>query len=99
MDRIIFYAVSVRFKEIFKRNILKSRPESYSLNYAQEALVLTFPQALTFRDIIVFPDDEDPNLFYPMSGMPRLRVDNGRPVFRGLFWTDQADGAAGSVAG
>lgn len=61
--------------------------------------MLTFPQALTFRDIIVFPDDEDPNLFYPMSGMPRLRMEGQTPVFRGLFWTDAADGTGGSVAG
>ena len=61
--------------------------------------MLTFPQVLTFRNIIVWPDDEDPNLYYPMSGLPQLRIDGDQPVFRGLFWTDAADGSSGSRAG
>jgi len=61
--------------------------------------VLTFPQVLTFRDIILWPDDDDPNLYYPMSGRPRLRFNEGQPVLRGLFWTDAADGTAVNSAG
>ncbi|HEY2290029.1 MAG TPA: hypothetical protein VGM86_04930 [Thermoanaerobaculia bacterium] len=61
--------------------------------------MLTFPQVLTHEGVVVFPDDEDPNLFYLLPGRPHLRVEGGKPVFRGLFWTDAADGAAGSVAG
>jgi len=61
--------------------------------------LLTIPFIFTYKDIVVFPDDEDPNLFYVIPGMPHLRMDSGKPVFRGLFWTDAADGASGSVAG
>ena len=61
--------------------------------------MLTFPEVFTHRDTVVFPDDEDPNLYYALAGVPRLRMDQGKPVFRGLFWTDAADGAAGAVAG
>ncbi len=61
--------------------------------------MLTFPETFTHRDTVVFPDDEDPNLFYALPSVPRLRMEQGKPVFRGLFWTDAADGAAGSVAG
>lgn len=64
--------------------------------------MLTFPQVFTFEGIEVFPDDEDPNLFYLLSGRPRLRLQaDGSPVFRGLFWTDDGTGTqtGGSVAG
>jgi hypothetical protein len=51
--------------------------------------MLTFPVVFTHKDVGVYPDDEDPNLYYTLSGRPRLRMDdNGKPVFRGLFWTD-----------
>lgn len=62
--------------------------------------MLTFPEVFTHADgIVVFPDDEDPNLFYLLPGRPRLRTENGVPVFRALFWTDQANGTGGGVAG
>lgn len=62
--------------------------------------MLTFPEVLTVDGVVVYPDDEDPNLYYLLSGRPRLRVaSDGRPVFRGLFWTDDASGAQPSVAG
>lgn len=62
--------------------------------------MLTFPEVFTLDGVAVFPDDEDPNLFYLLSGRPRLRLDvSGKPVFRGLFWTDDASGTQPSVAG
>ncbi|HEY5953634.1 MAG TPA: hypothetical protein VIT18_04665, partial [Terrimicrobiaceae bacterium] len=62
--------------------------------------MLTFPEVFTHKSVVVFPDDEDPNIFYLLAGRPRLRLDdNNRPVFRGLFWTDDASGSQPSVAG
>jgi hypothetical protein len=62
--------------------------------------MLTFPEVLTLDDVVVYPDDDDPNLFYLLSGRPRLRLDAaGKPVFRGLFWTDDASGTNPGVAG
>lgn len=61
--------------------------------------MLTFPETLTHKGVVVYPDDEDPNLFYCLQGTPRLRMRQGEPVFRAVFWTDQADGSGGSVAG
>src|SRR6478752_6297740 len=62
--------------------------------------MLTFPEVLTLDDVVVYPDDDDPNLFYLLSGRPRLRLDAaGKPVFRGLFWTDDASGTEPGVAG
>lgn len=63
--------------------------------------MLTFPEVLTHEGAVVFPDDEDPNLFYVLAGRPRLRFGpDNTPVFRALFWTDAADGGtAAAVAG
>lgn len=62
--------------------------------------MLTFPEVFTYKGIVVYPDDEDPNLFFLQQGTPRLRTDDaGKPVFRGLFWTDDATGTQPSVAG
>lgn len=63
--------------------------------------MLTFPEVFTHAGVAVYPDDEDPNIFYLLSGRPRLRLDDsGKPVFRGLFWTDDASGSgAPSMAG
>lgn len=60
--------------------------------------MLTFPEVITHEGVVVYPDDEDPNLFYCLQGVPRLRRRDGLPVFRAVFWTDQADGGE-SVAG
>jgi hypothetical protein len=62
--------------------------------------MLTFPEVFTHKGVVVYPDDEDPNLFYTLSGRPRLRMENDTPVFRALFWTDDASGSdVPSVAG
>lgn len=64
--------------------------------------MLTFPEVLSHQGIVVYPDDEDCNLFYPLQGVPHLRMDAGVPVFRAVFWTDDATGPAassGAVAG
>jgi hypothetical protein len=66
---------------------------------SKEADVLTIPPILTHKWVTIFGDDEDPNLFYTVPTLPHLRMDGNKPVFRALFWTDAADGAAGSVAG
>ena len=60
--------------------------------------MLTFPEVLSHQGVTVFPDDEDPDLFYLLPDRPRLATRDGRPVLATLFWTDQADGSA-SVAG
>ena len=58
--------------------------------------MLTFPEVFTHKGVVVYPDDEDPNLYYPCSGRVALRVDSsGRPVFRAVFWTDDASGTRG----
>ncbi|MET0287335.1 MAG: hypothetical protein ABW352_22815 [Polyangiales bacterium] len=61
----------------------------------------TFPVVLTHESVDVYPDDEDPNLFYLIPSRPRLRLDGGKPVFRATFWTDDASGSttSPSVAG
>lgn len=62
--------------------------------------MLTFPEVFTHKGVVVYPDDESPNLFFAQSDKPVLRKDNnGKPVFRGLFWTDDATGQQPSVAG
>lgn len=59
----------------------------------------TLPQIAVFNDIIAYPDDENPNLFYLARAVPQIRMDDGTPVFNGLFWTDKADGSTNSTAG
>ena len=59
----------------------------------------TFPEVLNHRDVVVFPDDEDPNLFYCLRSTPRIRTINDEPVFRATFWTDNADGSAADTRG
>src|SRR4029078_10492310 len=61
--------------------------------------MLTFPEVLSKNGVTVYPDDEDPNVFYLVSETPRLRLDNNKPVFRGLFWPDDASGGDPGVAG
>lgn len=62
-------------------------------------MAITFPSVLSHRAAEVYPDNADVNLYYLIPNVPTLRRDGDRPVFRGLFWTDAADGATGSVAG
>lgn len=61
--------------------------------------MITIPSVLNYKNVSVFPDDEDCNLFYAFKETPEITLQNGQPVFSGLFWTDAADGAATSVAG
>lgn len=61
--------------------------------------MITIPVVLNHKNVAVFPDDEDCNLFYALKTTPEIRFMNGEPVFSGLFWTDRADGSTTSVAG
>lgn len=61
--------------------------------------MITIPSILDHSNITVFPDDEDPNQFYALKNKPEITLEEGTPVFSGLFWTDQADGSSESVAG
>ncbi|WP_298900982.1 hypothetical protein [uncultured Psychroserpens sp.] len=59
----------------------------------------TLPQITVLDDIIAYPDDENPNMFYLARSTPQIRMDGDMPIFNGLFWTDKADGADNSTAG
>lgn len=61
--------------------------------------MLTIPSVLTLDNVVVYPDDENCNLFYMISTQPRIRMLDEDPVFSGLFWTDKADGTGDSTAG
>lgn len=61
--------------------------------------MITFPTVLTYKDVAVYPDDKDCNLYYCIKTTPSIRTVNGEPVFNGLFWTDKADNAEASVSG
>lgn len=61
--------------------------------------MITIPSVLNHKNVVVYPDDEDCNLFYTLKTSPEIRIEQGVPIFSGLFWTDQADGSASSVAG
>ncbi len=59
----------------------------------------TLPQIEVLDDIIAFPDDENPNLYYLARTTPQIRMDGETPVFNGLFWTDKANGTSETTAG
>lgn len=61
--------------------------------------MITIPSVLNHKNVVVYPDDEDCNLFYALKTSPDIRLVDGQPVFSGLFWTDQANGSGTSVAG
>lgn len=61
--------------------------------------MITIPSVLMYKDIAVYPDDKDCNLFYCIRTTPRIRMENGKPVFSGLFYTDKADGKLESTMG
>lgn len=61
--------------------------------------MITIPTVLTYKDIAVYPDDKDCNLYYCIKTTPVLRTVDGNPVFNGLFWADTADGQMKSIAG
>lgn len=50
--------------------------------------MITLPVLLTYKDISVFGDTDDCNLFYCLRTTPRIRLnDDGNPMFRGAFWS------------
>ena len=61
--------------------------------------MITIPTVLSYKDIAVYPDDADCNLFYCIRTTPRIRVENGIPVFSGTFYSDKADGKMESTSG
>ena len=61
--------------------------------------MITIPSVLMYKDIAVYPDDKDCNLFYCIRTTPRIRMENDKPVFSGLFYTDKADGKLESTMG
>jgi hypothetical protein len=62
-------------------------------------MAATFPAVAIHKAVTCLPDDLDPNLYYLVTSQPALRLDGDAPVFRALFWTDQATGSPGAVAG
>ena len=49
-------------------------------------------------DIAIYPDDENCNLFYCLRTKPKIRMENGLPVFSAMFWTnDKAETADKAV--
>lgn len=61
--------------------------------------MITIPSILEYKNIVVYGDDENPNQYYAIKTHPEIAFKDNVPVFSGLFWTDQADGASDSVAG
>lgn len=61
--------------------------------------MITIPSVLCYKDIVVYPDDKDCNLFYCIRTTPRIRTENGAPVFSGLFYSDDLSGTMKTTAG
>ena len=62
--------------------------------------MITIPTVLTYKDIAVYPDDRDCNVFYCIRTTPRIRMEeNGTPAFNGLFYTDKGDNSLKSTSG
>lgn len=61
--------------------------------------MITIPTVMTYKDIVVFPDDADCNLFYCIRTTPHIRMQGNVPVFSGLFYTDKADGTMETTSG
>ena len=50
--------------------------------------MITLPIILTYKDISVFPDHLDCNLYYCIRTTPHVRTnEKGEPVFRAEFWS------------
>ena len=50
--------------------------------------MITLPVVLTYKDISVFPDTENCNLYYCLRTTPHVRMsDDGNPIFRSTFWS------------
>ena len=53
--------------------------------------MMTIPMLAMYKeDIAIYPDDENCNKFYCIRTKPKLRYENGVPVFSALFWTDMS---------
>lgn len=51
--------------------------------------MITIPTVAMYNDdIAIYPDDQDCNLFYCIRTKPKIRFENGAPVFNGLFFTN-----------
>jgi len=61
--------------------------------------MITIPEVFTYKNITVYPDDESCNRFYCLKSTPEIRMQDGKPVFSGLFWTDKGDGSMETTAG
>lgn len=52
--------------------------------------MITYPICYSTKDISVFPDDRDCNLFYLIRTTPILRRDkDNEPIFRATFWSGE----------
>ena len=50
--------------------------------------MISLPVVLTYKDISVYPDTNNCNLYYCLRSVPQVRMsENGIPVFRGTFWS------------
>lgn len=50
--------------------------------------MITLPVVLTYKDISVFPDTDNCNLYYCLRTTPHVRMsEDGQPVFRSTFWS------------
>ena len=50
--------------------------------------MISLPVVLTYKDISVYPDTNDCNLYYCLRSVPQVRMsESGIPVFRGAFWS------------
>ena len=61
--------------------------------------MITIPALFTYKNITIYPDDENCNKFYYLKSTPEIRMQDGKPVFSGLFWTDKGDGSMSTTAG
>ena len=50
---------------------------------------MTIPSVGMYKDIAIYPDDENVNLYYCIRTNPNIRKEDGIPVFVGTFWTDK----------
>ena len=56
--------------------------------------MMTIPAVGKYKDITIFPDDENVNYYYCIRETPVLRKQNGIPVFTATFWTNNTPTSA-----